>query len=79
MAGKNTGPMPLSLKLRTVKDTYGHWEKLIQLVKVRRKASALANHYDRYPTTPEGFPAWQSVRDDIMDEIYEISGAEPKY
>ena len=79
MAGKNTGPMPLSLKLRTVKDTYGHWEKLIQLVKVRRKASALADHYDRYPTTPEGFPAWQSVRDDIMDEIYEISGAEPKY
>jgi electron-transferring-flavoprotein dehydrogenase len=48
-------------------------------VKVRGKAGNLADHYDRYPTTPEGFPAWKSVRDDIMDEIYEISGAEPKY
>ena len=79
MAGKNTGPMSLALKLRTVVDTYGHWEKLIQLVKVRRKAAALADHYDRYPATPGGFPAWQSVRDDIMDDIYEISGADPKY
>jgi len=79
MAGKNTGPMSLSLKLRTIKDTYGHWEELIQLAKVRRKARELAAHYDRYPAAPDGFPAWQSVRDDIMDEIYEISGADPKY
>jgi len=79
MAGKNTGPMPLSLKLRTIVDTFGHWEKLMQLVKVRGKASELADHYDRYPASPSGFPAWQSVRDEIMDEIYDISGAEPKY
>jgi len=79
MSGKNTGPMPLSLKLRTIRDTYGHWEELLQLAKVRRKARELADHYERYPATPAGFPAWQSVRDDIMDEIYEISGADPKY
>ena len=79
MSGKDTGPMPLSLKLRTIKDTYGHWEKLIQLAKVRTKAGELADHYERYPATPAGFPAWQSVRDEIMDDIYEISGADPKY
>jgi len=79
MSGKGGGPMPLSLKLRTIKDTFGHWEKLIQLAKVRSKARELATHYERYPATPEGFPAWQSVRDDIMDEIYDIAGADPKY
>ncbi len=79
MSGKNTGPMPLSLKLRTIKDSYGHWDKLLQLVKVRQKARELADHYERYPTSPAGFRAWQSVRDGIMDEIYNISGADPKY
>ncbi|MFO7834843.1 MAG: electron transfer flavoprotein, partial [Halohasta sp.] len=79
MAGKDTGPMSLSLKLRTIKDTFGHWDGLIDLARVRRKAGELVDHYERYPTTPEGFPSWQSVRDGIMDEIYEISGADPKY
>ena len=79
MAGKNTGPMSLSLKLRTIVDTFGHWEELIQLARVREKASELASHYERYPATPGGFPSWKSVRDDIMDDIYEISGADPKY
>ena len=79
MAGKDTGPMSLPMKLKTIKNTFGHWEKLIQLAKVRRKASELAAHYDRYPTTPGGFPAWQSIRDTIMDDIYAIAGADPKY
>jgi electron-transferring-flavoprotein dehydrogenase len=79
MSGKDTGPMSLSLKLQTIADTFGHWEKLLELVKVRRKAGELSAHYERYPATPGGFPAWQSVRDDIMDDIYEISGADPKY
>ena len=79
MSGKESGPMSLSLKLRTIKDTFGHWEKLLQLTRVRSKAHELAAHYERYPATPEGFPAWQSVRDSIMDDIYEISGADPKY
>ena len=79
MAGKDTGPMSLALKLRTIKDTFGHWDDLLDLARVRRKAGDLVEHYDRYPTDPGGFPVWQSVRDDIMDEIYEISGADPKY
>ena len=71
--------MPLSLKLRTLADTFGHWGELMELAKVRSKASELSEHYARYPASPEGFPAWQSVRDGIMDELYEITGAEPKY
>ena len=51
----------------------------MELAKVRSKASELSEHYARYPASPEGFPAWQSVRDGIMDELYEITGAEPKY
>mgnify|MGYP006283013023 FL=1 len=79
LAGTGTASMPLSLKLRTLVDTFGHWGELMELAKVRSKASELSEHYARYPASPEGFPAWQSVRDGIMDELYEITGADPKY
>ncbi|PSQ44199.1 electron transfer flavoprotein [Halobacteriales archaeon SW_7_68_16] len=74
-----TSSMGLRLKLRTVLDTYGHWGLLRELYRVHRKATELKDHYDAYPASPAGFDAWQERRDGIMDDVYAIAGAEPKY
>ncbi len=79
LAGTGTASMPLSLRLRTLVDTFGHWGKLFELAKVRSTAAKLSDHYARYPADPAGFSAWQAVRDEIMDDLYEIAGADPKY
>ena len=79
LAGTGTASMPLSLKLRTLVDTFGHWGELSELAKVRSKAQELSDHYERYPSDPSGFPTWKSVRDGIMEDVYEITGADPKY
>jgi electron-transferring-flavoprotein dehydrogenase len=39
----------------------------------------LKEHYGRYPDDPGGFDSWRATRDDILEEVYEISGASPKY
>ncbi|ESP89005.1 2,3-di-O-geranylgeranylglyceryl phosphate reductase [Candidatus Halobonum tyrrellensis G22] len=77
--GKGETSMGLGLKLRTVVETAGHWDSLYELWQVREKARELKAHYDRYPDSPDAFETWRSYRDDIMDELYEIAGADPKY
>jgi len=79
LAGTGTASMSVSLKLRTLVDTFGHWGELAELAKVRSKAKELSAHYERYPADPAAFPTWQSVRDGIMEDVYEITGADPKY
>jgi len=76
---EGTASMGLGLKARTIVKTYGHWDVLYELYKVSKKASELKAVYDDYPTSPDGFDAWRSRRDSIMDDVYEITGAEPKY
>ena len=76
---KGEASMGLGLKLRTVVETAGHWDSLYELWRVREKARDLKDHYDRYPDSPAAFEAWRDYRDEIMDEVYEISGADPKY
>ncbi|XVH30791.1 geranylgeranyl reductase family protein [Haloferacaceae archaeon DSL9] len=71
--------MNLPLKLRTLVQTRGYWNEFVDLYKIQKKAKALTAHYERYPSDPRGFPSWQAVRDDIMDDVYAIAGAEPKY
>jgi electron-transferring-flavoprotein dehydrogenase len=46
---------------------------------VSNLASELKHIYNTYPATPSEFEAWQAKRDELMDEVYEITGAEPKY
>jgi hypothetical protein len=36
-------------------------------------------HYGRYPGRPEALDVWQAERDRLMDDIYAVTGAEPKY
>ncbi|QLG63490.1 geranylgeranyl reductase family protein [Halorarum salinum] len=76
---KGEASMGLGLKLKTAYRTFGHWDALYELWQVRSKAGELKDHYDEYPEHPDGFEAWREARDAIMDEVYEISGAEPKY
>ncbi len=78
--GKNgTTSMSPGLKVKTLFDTFGHWGLLYELYQVSQRASELKEVYDEYPSHPDGFAAWQAKRDAVMDEVYAITGAEPKY
>jgi digeranylgeranylglycerophospholipid reductase len=46
---------------------------------VNKLASRLKAIYEEYPDAPEGFAAWRERRDALMDEVYEVTGADPKY
>jgi len=70
------GPL---LAARTAVDSFGYWRQILDFYKVKQVAEKLINHYGRYPSTPAALEAWQRQRDDLMDEIYETTGAEPKY
>ncbi len=74
-----TSSMDLGLKMKTLIKTFGHWDLLYELYRVQDRAATLKGHYDAYPSTPNAFEGWRSQRDRLMDEVYEISGAEPKY
>jgi electron-transferring-flavoprotein dehydrogenase len=71
--------MPLGLKLKTIYSTFGHWGTLFELYKLTGKARELKDHYRTYPDSPGAFAGWRARRDAIMDEIYELTGADPKY
>ena len=79
LARDGSTSMGLWLKFKTLVSTFGYWDMLWELYKINGKATELKDIYDRYPTSPEGFDAWQARRDSIMDDVYRISGAEPKY
>jgi len=70
------GPL---LAARTAVDSFGYWRQILDFYKVKQLAEKLINHYERYPSTPAALEAWQRQRDELMDEIYETTGAEPKY
>jgi electron-transferring-flavoprotein dehydrogenase len=79
MARDGTASMGLGLKLKTVVKTFGHWGTLLELRTVNSLAADLRDVYDDYPTSPDGFEAWRDRRDEVMDELYEVTGADPKY
>ncbi|MFB6206264.1 MAG: geranylgeranyl reductase family protein [Haloglomus sp.] len=79
MTGDGTTSMGLGLKLKTAISTFGHWGTLWELRKVNNLAARLRDVYDDYPASPDGFEAWRDRRDAVMDELYEVTGAEPKY
>jgi flavin-dependent dehydrogenase len=70
------GPL---LAARTAVDSFGYWRQILDFYKVKQLAEKLITHYERYPSTPAALEAWQRQRDELMDEIYETTGAEPKY
>ena len=76
---EGTASMGLGLKLKTLLKTVGHWDTLYDLYKVQKKAAEVRELYDEYPSSPAGFETWRDRRDALMDEIYRITGADPKY
>ena len=71
--------MSLGLKMKTILDSFGHWDDLYELYRVSRHAHRIQDQYNAYPGSPEALSGWQAGRDAILDGVYEISGAEPKY
>jgi len=76
---EGTASMSLGLKLKTILETYGHWETLYDLYQAQGKAAEVKELYDDYPSSPTEFDAWQATRDSLMDEVYDLTDAEPKY
>ncbi|MFB6163563.1 MAG: geranylgeranyl reductase family protein [Haloarculaceae archaeon] len=70
------GPL---LKARTAVKSFGHWQTIYDLYQTKNLADELLDHYESYPDGPGGFETWRSRRDEIMDTIYETTGADPKY
>ena len=69
----------LKLKLEALLESRGHWGTIWNLYKTKRRADELLAHYENYPTSPEGLAGWQERRDELMADIYETTGADPKY
>jgi geranylgeranyl reductase family protein len=74
-----TAEFGLKLKLVTALKSIGYWDTIYDFYKTKKQADRLMNHYDSYPSSPDAFQAWQARRDDIMDDVYDITGADPKY
>jgi geranylgeranyl reductase family protein len=69
----------LKLKLVTALKSFGYWSEIVDFYRAKQQADRLLDHYQDYPSSPEGLSTWQDRRDDIMDEVYEVTGADPKY
>ena len=69
----------LKLKLRTAIKSFGHWGTLYDFYRTKLLADRLTEHYEDYPDVPDGFESWRAERDEIMEDIYETTGAEAKY
>jgi digeranylgeranylglycerophospholipid reductase len=67
------------LALKTLWKARGHLDTLVDLYSTKQLADRLLAHYEEYPDTPDGFDAWRSERDSIMEDVYAETGAEPKY
>jgi geranylgeranyl reductase family protein len=69
----------LKLKLITALKSFGYWRQIYNFYQTKQVADQLIDHYDAYPSSPDGFDIWQAQRDDIMDDVYRVTGADPKY
>jgi geranylgeranyl reductase family protein len=56
-----------------------YWRTILTFYRTKKLADDLLEHYSRYPSRPSTLASWKSSRDDIMDDIYETTGADPKY
>lgn len=71
--------MSLRTKIETLLQTAGYWGTLYELYRVRQKANEMTDQYEHYPQDPAELPAWQRERDTILEDVYEICNADPKY
>jgi geranylgeranyl reductase family protein len=76
---EGTTAIPFSLKVRMAIQSFGHWDQIYRMWQTKRVADELLAHYEAYPSSPAGFADWQAERDDLMERVYETTGADPKY
>ena len=69
----------LWLKLKTAVSALGYWDVIYTFYRTKRYADRLIDHYGDYPADPDGFGPWQARRDELMESVYRVTGAEPKY
>ena len=69
----------LRLKVVTALKSFGYWSNIWEFYKTKQQADRILEHYEDYPTSPDALADWQAERDDIMDEVYAVTGADPKY
>ena len=72
-------PEKIKTVATTAAKTRGHWDTLYDAYRTNKLASRIKSLYDDYPTSPAGFAAWRDERDALMEEVYEVTGADPKY
>ena len=70
------GPL---LAAQTAIKSFGYWRQILDFYKVKQVAEQLIDHYKRYPASPDGLAGWQRQRDELMETVYDVTGAEPKY
>jgi geranylgeranyl reductase family protein len=69
----------LRLKVVTALKSFGYWSNIWEFYKTKQQADRLIDHYEEYPSSPDQMATWQARRDDIMEDVYAVTGAEPKY
>jgi geranylgeranyl reductase family protein len=70
------GPL---LAARTAINSFGYWRQILDFYRVKQVAEQVIDHYKRYPASPDGLAGWQRQRDELMEAVYDVTGAEPKY
>jgi geranylgeranyl reductase family protein len=71
--------MGLGLKLKSAIRSFGYWGTILDFYRTKQLAEELIGRYEAYPSDPSGLDKWQTNRDDLMERVYETTGAEPKY
>ncbi|MDB2281561.1 geranylgeranyl reductase family protein [Halorubrum ezzemoulense] len=71
--------MSFGLKLKAAVKSFGYWGTIRNFYQTKSLADELIGHYEEYPTSPAAMANWTRQRDDIMDRVYETTGADAKY
>jgi geranylgeranyl reductase family protein len=74
-----TTKIGLLLKVQSAIESFGYWRTIWDFYRTKRLADELLDHYERYPAHPDGLAQWTHERDNLMDRIYDVTGADPKY
>jgi flavin-dependent dehydrogenase len=64
---------------KTAKESYGFWSEIYKFYETKNAADELMGHYGRYPRRPSAMEGWKDQRDRLMEDVYEVTGADPKY
>ncbi|ELY43726.1 geranylgeranyl reductase family protein [Natronorubrum sulfidifaciens] len=67
------------LAAESLYNSRGHWGTIWNFFQTKRRADDLLELYEAYPHHPAALEHWQERRDDLMEQVYETTGADPKY